>query len=84
MSGTYYRVCPDCGCNLDPGERCDCQVERDVRVIGEIKTPAIKNPFTQVKDQTSDTLIIGCDFSKGQNLACLTVARRNGDSIIII
>lgn len=21
----YYRTCPDCGANLDPGERCDCQ-----------------------------------------------------------
>lgn len=21
----YYNVCPDCGSNLDPGERCDCQ-----------------------------------------------------------
>lgn len=21
---TYYRVCPLCGCNLDPDERCDC------------------------------------------------------------
>jgi hypothetical protein len=21
----YYRVCPDCGCNLDPGETCDCR-----------------------------------------------------------
>lgn len=20
----YYRVCPVCGCNLDPGEKCDC------------------------------------------------------------
>ena len=20
-----YRVCPFCGANLDPGERCDCQ-----------------------------------------------------------
>ena len=20
-----YRVCPDCGANLDPGEICDCQ-----------------------------------------------------------
>ena len=20
----YYRPCPRCGCNLDPGERCDC------------------------------------------------------------
>ena len=23
---SYYRTCPDCGANLDPGERCDCQV----------------------------------------------------------
>lgn len=21
---SYYRICPDCGCSLDPGERCDC------------------------------------------------------------
>lgn len=20
-----YRICPICGANLDPGERCDCQ-----------------------------------------------------------
>jgi len=20
----YYHICPHCGCNLDPGERCDC------------------------------------------------------------
>ncbi len=24
----YYRICPDCGCNLDPGEKCDCQEEK--------------------------------------------------------
>ncbi len=22
----YYYTCPFCGSNLDPGERCDCQV----------------------------------------------------------
>lgn len=25
----YYRVCPDCGCNLDPGERCDCWRDKE-------------------------------------------------------
>lgn len=24
---SYYRTCPYCGANLDPGERCDCQDE---------------------------------------------------------
>lgn len=23
----YYRICPRCGCSLDPGERCDCEEE---------------------------------------------------------
>lgn len=23
-----YRVCPTCGGNLDPGERCDCEIEK--------------------------------------------------------
>lgn len=22
---TYYKVCPVCGLNLDPGERCECK-----------------------------------------------------------
>ena len=25
----FYRECPDCGANLDPGERCDCFRERE-------------------------------------------------------
>ena len=25
---TIYKVCPNCGAHLDPGERCDCQTER--------------------------------------------------------
>ena len=24
----YYNTCPACGCNLDPGERCDCENEK--------------------------------------------------------
>lgn len=26
---TYYRPCPYCGDNLDPGEICDCQKKED-------------------------------------------------------
>ena len=25
----YYRTCPLCGGNLDPGEKCDCQKEKN-------------------------------------------------------
>lgn len=24
MPGKYYKTCPDCGANLDPEEKCDC------------------------------------------------------------
>lgn len=36
----FLKVCPDCGCNLDPGEKCDCMSE------AEIKEKAV---FTPVK-----------------------------------
>ena len=25
----YFNVCPSCGSNLDPGERCDCLIRRE-------------------------------------------------------
>lgn len=28
MRNTYFVTCPDCGSNLDPGERCDCNEGR--------------------------------------------------------
>lgn len=24
----YFNTCPKCGCNLDPGEKCDCENEK--------------------------------------------------------
>lgn len=24
----YYNTCPNCGCNLDPGKKCDCENEK--------------------------------------------------------
>lgn len=26
---TYFSQCERCGANLDPGEKCDCEEERD-------------------------------------------------------
>ena len=28
-------VCPDCGCPLDPGEKCDCQLDELEAFLGE-------------------------------------------------
>jgi len=25
----YFKTCKYCGCNLDPGEKCDCQDEKE-------------------------------------------------------
>ncbi|MDD6191876.1 MAG: hypothetical protein PUB24_02190 [Lachnospiraceae bacterium] len=44
----FYRECPYCGCNLDPGEHCDCREKKrekehrlmslfDVEATGQIK-----------------------------------------------
>lgn len=28
MKHTYYSICPICGANLDPGEKCTCTAEQ--------------------------------------------------------
>lgn len=32
----YYSECPLCGANLDPGEKCECQEERDTYFAQDI------------------------------------------------
>ncbi len=27
----YYNICPQCGAHLDPGEKCSCMEERELR-----------------------------------------------------
>lgn len=73
---TYYRTCPDCGCNLDPGEICDCKKEfkPDIRLCGNVRQVPV----------TEDVLIIGYDRSEKTDMACLTVARKNSDRILIL
>lgn len=29
MKHEYYRTCERCGAHLDPGEKCDCEEERE-------------------------------------------------------
>ena len=62
---TYYHPCPKCGCNLDPGERCDCE-----------RVNLISREFPTIAG-VSATLLIGYDLSKGTDLACLAIARKD-------
>jgi len=37
---SYYRKCPDCGANLDPGEKCDCVFKKSSFLNAEdVKIP---------------------------------------------
>lgn len=45
---SYYRVCPYCHCNLDPGERCDCQQSKEAK---EHTFPLIKKTETDKKTE---------------------------------
>lgn len=29
----YYWTCPECGANLDPGEKCDCKEQEEKKWI---------------------------------------------------
>lgn len=41
----YFRICPNCGSHLDPGERCDC-LEDVVKRVAAVK---IKNSYITAK-----------------------------------
>lgn len=34
----YARICPECGCYLDPGEKCDCieQREQELKLVAKM------------------------------------------------
>lgn len=35
----YYSTCKECGANLDPGEKCDCEEEKNIKKIFVMKNP---------------------------------------------
>lgn len=58
---TPFRACPVCGCNLDPGERCDCTntpaVDRSAAATEKI-TPPERAYF-------GPGVVVGVDFASG-------------------
>lgn len=37
----YYHICPDCGANLDPGEKCDCKKEKALQNARQMTTSLV-------------------------------------------
>lgn len=42
----YYHICPLCGCNLDPGERCDCLTIKEPLAAGRDRDRLRDSPGT--------------------------------------
>lgn len=53
----YYRECPYCHCNLDPGEICDCKVKvkEEDRPHRPMFAPRPMRPYDRVRAQVHAT-----------------------------
>ena len=45
----YYTVCPNCGANLDPGEKCDCVKPWERSLILSVNKKRTKTDAWKVK-----------------------------------
>lgn len=45
---SFFYTCPDCGANLDPGEKCDCQDNDDKT------TNLLKEDNENVRNESND------------------------------
>lgn len=48
----YFRICPDCGARLDPGEACDCK-EKPPPGVQDRKAEE-ENPLNQIYHKKGD------------------------------
>lgn len=51
---SFYKICPVCGANLDPGERCSCHDEEII--MQEKKAKAMEFIEKMVKEERSGQL----------------------------
>lgn len=50
----YYRECPHCHCNLDPGEICDCRKRQQEKAEPQTR-PRPMRPYERVRAQVRAT-----------------------------
>lgn len=58
--GNYFNECPMCGAHLDPGEPCDCMVEREERLKKRNSLNYIMNEMLEESEWKQEELRICC------------------------
>lgn len=59
----FYRICPDCGAYLDPGEQCSCheerliEMERKEKAILEMCVPIYCGGEDKRKEEGTEKLV---------------------------
>lgn len=56
----YYKPCPYCGANLDPGEKCDCEIRRREESMSISK-------LIHVEKETGQLAFTGGNYEKTVN-----------------
>ena len=55
----YYRICPNCAANLDPGERCDCQDKKREAAPLQRERPQAKTPTASLAAPSPEVKRLG-------------------------
>ena len=67
----YYDICKSCGGSLDPGEQCNCSIERTSVIPAEIGSEY--DPYNQIEER--ETRVRPAPVSK----ACPLMVNGNGE-----
>lgn len=54
----YFYSCPRCGCNLDPGEKCDCEKEKHYHEQKRKKLEELLSKHTNTDEKTGQIVFV--------------------------
>lgn len=54
----YFYSCPKCGCNLDPGEKCDCEREAHYYERKKKKLEELLSRHTNTEENTGQMVFV--------------------------
>ena len=54
----YFYSCPKCGCNLDPGEKCDCERETHYYERKKKKLEELLSKHTNTDEKTGQMVFV--------------------------